>query len=345
MNSERESLKGRQRALHPKKARRLIQEACGDAWQIGRVRRIEIVKERIGRRLTARYEVEAGRKGDPLQVMRMYGKLYRGRRGERVSRVVRLLGELARDPIAFPELLGYHPRRRFLLLRAVSGQPLSEVLEGAMAKRAVDRFASSLAVLHDMNWRSRIPIGDSCVLLNLHDSAAEVEVLRQARDRVLASELQEDLRKQFDRTAQRACERLGAPLDGCARVSLSIIHRDLYPEQVVVREESMVFLDLDEVALGEAELDVGNFAAHLLIEDLQKRRRGGSGCALRAGFLLAYRDRRPFSTERLAAYEAASSLRLASLERLSHPERSQLSWPELATGLVERARQCLEAFV
>jgi Ser/Thr protein kinase RdoA (MazF antagonist) len=162
-----------------------------------------------------------------------------------------------------------------------------------------------------------------------------VAVVRLARDRVSVSALPGALKEHFERAAGRLCERL------TASSLLCIIHRDLYAEQVIVCEDRMVYLDLDEVALGEAELDVGNFTAHLLLRDLQRRCRRGSGPALRESFLQTYRDRRDFTAARFASYEAAALLRLASLERLGRPEVSRLAWPELAAGLLDAAEQDL----
>lgn len=72
-------------------------------------------------------------------------------------------------------------------------------------------------------------------------------------------------------------QRAQAVLDGCRRLveglvdrPTTLIHRDFYPDQVLVRDGEVILLDLDLAARGDAALDMGNFIAHIQEYDLRK---------------------------------------------------------------------------
>ncbi|RMF21911.1 MAG: hypothetical protein D6760_08480, partial [Deltaproteobacteria bacterium] len=56
------------------------------------------------------------------------------------------------------------------------------------------------------------------------------------------------------------------PPDCSAR---AVLHRDFYDKQVLLDGDRPVLLDMDTVCAGDAELDVGNFRAHLYLRGLQ----------------------------------------------------------------------------
>jgi aminoglycoside phosphotransferase (APT) family kinase protein len=64
----------------------------------------------------------------------------------------------------------------------------------------------------------------------------------------------------------------------------TVVHRDLYEEQVLLGER-VGLIDLDDAALGPPELDVGNLIAHL---ELLERRRGADFGASRDALLAGY---------------------------------------------------------
>lgn len=65
-------------------------------------------------------------------------------------------------------------------------------------------------------------------------------------------------------------ERIGSVLDACRTLAERIrarpvvtLHRDFYPDQILVAGEHLHLLDLDLCARGDPALDLGNFVAHL----------------------------------------------------------------------------------
>ncbi|MEZ4457295.1 MAG: phosphotransferase [Gemmatimonadales bacterium] len=65
-----------------------------------------------------------------------------------------------------------------------------------------------------------------------------------------------------------------------------LLHRDFYPDQVLVHGATVILLDLDLHAMGDAALDLGNFIGHLIEHDL---RTGSNLAALGPAFVDGYR--------------------------------------------------------
>jgi hypothetical protein len=82
-------------------------------------------------------------------------------------------------------------------------------------------------------------------------------------------------------------ERIGSVLDACRTLAERIrarpvvtLHRDFYPDQILVAGEHLHLLDLDLCARGDPALDLGNFVAHLEEQahcDPADRVTGGAG--------------------------------------------------------------------
>ncbi|MGH2848750.1 MAG: phosphotransferase, partial [Thermoleophilaceae bacterium] len=91
-----------------------------------------------------------------------------------------------------------------------------------------------------------------------------------------------------------------------------VVHRDLYEEQVLVGER-VGLIDLDDVALGPPELDVGNLLAHV---ELLALRSGRSLCRPAATLLDGYAETGPgLDPALLGRCRALTLLRLACIHR------------------------------
>lgn len=324
----------RDRALAPGEALRLLQEACvGLGWDVRHVHSVDLIKERPGRRLTVRYHLAVRQDGGPEREVHWFGKLYRGSKALRAFQGLRFL-RAATPPAAlsFPEPVGFSGRRRFLVLAPLPGSQLAKELRGqATVADPLRRLGSAIAVLH------RIPVGS---LFARHAALQEAELVARAYERIRAAGPSRPVLRTFERLARRVQSAL---VGGGAEVpdSASILHRDLHPGQVYVGGEGVGLLDLDDAALGEPELDLGNFVAHLALEDLQHRGRVCSAAGRAEVFMEAYGPGSP-RAHRFAAYRGASLLRLASLERLAESSLSVLAWPELLRGLLDEVRSLPE---
>jgi len=91
------------------------------------------------------------------------------------------------------------------------------------------------------------------------------------------------------------------------------LHRDFHDKQVFIDAAGRAgILDFDTMALGEPALDVANMLVHLELRALQHRCSPEAAGQAAEAFMEAYRPEAPVR-QRLAAYEAATRLRLACL--------------------------------
>ena len=103
--------------------------------------------------------------------------------------------------------------------------------------------------------------------------------------------------------------RLAVPV-GVHWAPVTVVHRDLYEEQILVGER-IGLIDLDDVALGPPELDLGNLLAHL---ELLELRSGHRLTKERCDLLRSYRAAGPpIDVGRLEDCRRLSLLRLAAI--------------------------------
>ena len=320
------------RLLDPERARPLLREACaGSGWSLAEILASEIVQERPERRRTLRYRVLGGRADEEPREILWFVKQYRGSKGERVWRRLRYLHAQTSPDVMTAEPLGYSPRLRLLVVRELQGPTLAEALRGAFEEEDVEaslrRAGRALASVH------RFADAPDGIGLEQHGPREEIQVLESARARVDAAALPPELVHRF----LAPCSRVEEDLARGEAAARTLLHRDLHPGQIVLRDDGIGLLDWDDASWGEPELDLGNLEAHLLLEDL--RRLGSTGPArsridaLRRGYWTCG----TFDPERLETYLASALLRLATLERLAHPSLSVLAWPELFRELIELA--------
>jgi Ser/Thr protein kinase RdoA (MazF antagonist) len=206
----------------------------------------EDLKHKPGRRRTVR---AVGRGGSVIV------KLYESERAPTVARRIEALSAGPAEP-ALPRVLLCDPERRVVVLSYVPGVPLSEaVLAGD--REACIRAGSVLGGWHAF-WEGRAPR-----FLRRHTSEREIEVV-EARARALPRCEAETV----TRLARRLRPDWGFP---------TVVHRDLYEDQVLVGER-IGLIDLDDAAAGPPELDMGNLLAHLELRALRQ----GSGVAAMA---------------------------------------------------------------
>jgi Ser/Thr protein kinase RdoA (MazF antagonist) len=200
------------------------------------------LKRKPGRRRTLR---AAGPRRSAI--VKMYGSA-------RAPAVAARLAALAGGPAEprVPEVLLVEPDLRLVVLSDLPGRPLREAAlagDGEVCARA----GAVLAAWHRA-WGGKTP------------AAMERQTARRELD--ILAERAEGASRQIARAVRLLADGLSAEWD-CP----TVVHRDLYEEQILVGER-IALIDLDDAALGPAELDVGNLIAHL--ELLAMR----SGCEL-----------------------------------------------------------------
>ena len=187
------------------------------------------------------------------------------------------------------------------------GTELTRVLEGPGLGEGLRRTLRALAELHSIDLDG----------LNVHGRSDELDTLRRwVRLAGMAfPALRSELEDALERLVAWSCEIEPGP--GV------VLHRDLHAGQVLLRDRRVVLLDLDTLARGEAELDVGNLLADLDLRSLAALRTGRDpwlGCGTAGYDEVADRALEP---GRLAFYRAAACLRLVCVHRLRGlaPER------------------------
>ena len=247
---------------------------------VGRPITWTVLKDKPGRRRTSRASGPAGT---------AIVKVYASSRAPVVARRVRALQDGPAEP-AVPRTLLCDDARHLVVLTEVMGRPFRDHLLAGDTSAAA-RVGRSLASWHAAH-RGRTPDG-----LRAHTAAREVEILLE-RCASAPGPIAEVVRSAVE----------NAPEPWAAD---TIVHRDLYEDQIVVGEQ-VGLLDLDDAALGPAELDLGNLLAHL---DLLQRRTRVDLTASRDVLLAAYADHAPLDPDLLQRCLRLSLLRLACVHR------------------------------
>jgi Ser/Thr protein kinase RdoA (MazF antagonist) len=259
---------------------------------------LEELKHKPGRRTTSR-AVGSRRSA----IVKVYAS-------ERAPIVAARLGALAAGPPepVVPEVLLCDAEAHLVVLSEVAGGPLrASLLSGDVHTSA--RAGAAIGTWHRA-WQDRVPDA-----LTRHTLERELEILEE-------------------RVAQAPTD-LGAAVDGALAALAgagwgypTVVHRDLYEEQVLVGDR-IGLIDLDDAALGPPELDVGNFLAHV---DLLALRSGADLAAVTDALLDGYREGGPrLDRGLLGRCRALTLLRLACI----HEEPSLIDGADapLATAL------------
>jgi hypothetical protein len=156
------------------------------------------------------------------------------------------------DGLSVPEPLALVPELNMWLQRSVPGAPLTNLLSSSAAPELCARAASLVHKLHTFGPQPN----------RVHTITDELGILRERLS--LASREQPSLAREFQ-SVLAGCEHLANAL----MTTGAAIHRDFYPDQVLVSRQRMYLLDLDLYCIGDPALDGGNFIAHLLEHSLR----------------------------------------------------------------------------
>jgi Ser/Thr protein kinase RdoA (MazF antagonist) len=201
---------------------------------------LEELKHRRGRRRTVRAR---GPRGTAIV------KVYASERARVVARRVESLAAGPEEPLV-PTVLHVDPRLRLLVLSDVPGRPLREALL-AGDHATCSRIASALGAWHAA-WH-----GSPAPVLSPHTAEREVEILRSRADAASPP------------VARAVTDTLSLLMGEWE--CTTVVHRDLYEEQVLAGER-VGLIDLDDAAVGPPELDLGNLLAHVELLELRQGR-------------------------------------------------------------------------
>lgn len=213
------------------------------------LRAIRVSRYKPGRRCIVEYTFDAGSRTDtgPLAIL---GKVSVKGLNANAHFALESLWDAGFAPscssVCVPQPLGAVPAWRMTLQRKVAGVPASERLTGADGACVAARVAEAIHELHTRGvppaWR--------------HTIDDELQILRTRLHRIRERAGVERIERLLER-----CERLASELRPCRPQP---IHRDFYPEHVLIDGGRLWLIDLDLYCAGDPALDVGNFIAHMI---------------------------------------------------------------------------------
>lgn len=223
------------------------------------VRSIRVTRYKPKRRCVIEYDIEVKRPDAPTERVTMIGKVRAGRFGNAGYRLLKAFwdggfGSDSPDGISVPEPVGTLPKFQMWLQRKVSGRVSSELLMSPDLD-LVRRIPAAARKIHEAG----IPAERT------HTVADELRILRERLSAVAKAEL-----RWADRLGRvlEAAERLGAALPEPVPCG---IHRDFYPDQVIVNGNRLYVVDFDLYCEGDPGLDIGNFLGHITEHSLRTR--------------------------------------------------------------------------
>ncbi len=183
-------------------------------------------------------------KGLDMASFRAYQALYRGE-----------FGPASGDGIMIPEPLGHIRPFRMWVQRTIPGSTATTFSPHPTGPIVARRIARALAKLHACPVRPE----------RTHTLEDELNILRTRLPK--AGEIRTAWASRIDAILS-ACDRLAASIDirpPCP------IHRDFYPDNVLVNGGDLYLIDFDLFCMGDPALDAGNFAGHLIEQSLRSR--------------------------------------------------------------------------
>ncbi|MBD2567904.1 phosphotransferase family protein [Anabaena lutea] len=156
-------------------------------------------------------------------------------------------GEDSVDGISVPEPVGIIPEWQMWLQRKVEGVTFTQCLTQNNGVFLSQRIAEVAHKLHTTNISLR----------RSHTMNDELRILHERIPLVIPKypQWQERLEKILEE-----CDYLE---NNFTETNICGIHRDFYPDQVIVNNERLYLIDLDLYCQGDPALDIGNFIGHI----------------------------------------------------------------------------------
>ncbi len=219
---------------------------------------IRVIRHKPRRRCLIEYDLEIENSDTSSQVITLIGKVRA--KGTDISSY-QLQQSLwnagfsddSEDGISVPEPMGIVPEFQMWLQRKVPGEIATNLLAKPNGIALAKRIAEAAHKLHQAGIPPK----------RRHTMADELRILHERLPMV--AQMYPHLQKRLERVLE-ACENLGA---ATPEPQLQGIHRDFYPDQVIVDEDRLYLLDLDLYCEGNPGLDIGNFIGHITEQSLR----------------------------------------------------------------------------
>lgn len=270
-------------------------------------------------RAALRYEVlaENRRTGVP-EVRHLIAKLHAKKPADRLFADAWAVWRARPPVLGLAPPVGYVNRAGVHLQEVVPGERLGGLVSSKRFVKPVRRTARMLAALHGL----RVPLSAR------RDPREEIRSANRWSD-ALAS-IRPDLAPRL-----RGLSRiLASGIESRGRIT-GPLHADFHHTNVLVHEDRVTIIDLDEMAYGDAMVDVGRFLASLRIPALRAFRDPTALEASGEAFLEEYQRHGEDDVRRVRLFEAASLLTAAaSAFRIQRP-----AWRDEVELLLDQAER------
>jgi len=312
----------------PKKLQRFLYENLAayppDQWRLSDKRlETELVRYKPERRAVFRSETKAiHHQTEEKRKVEVFWRVYGERQGEEVFRRMQFLKRsLSKETLlTTPTPYGYEPERQILLMEALDGKPLLELLVTAATSQALERTAAALARLHQV-FDEKLSVWRPADFLT---EANETKKMLAA----LLPEQTSLIEKVYVKLEEQTPD---------SQFAAAFVHGDFYYGQVLIDGEKVGFLDFDRSHAGNPLADVGNFAAHLRLLELEGRLQ--NGLELTQRWAEAYADwaKAEIKPKELDWWTALSLFFLA----VSPFRRLEAEWPKKTKEILRAVEELL----
>jgi thiamine kinase-like enzyme len=230
--------------------------------------------------------------GDELQIFKTYTHVAEALRTER--------------EVQIPRAIAYFEKHNLLLLESVAGVSLSAF---AQSENAFFRLGKALRKLHGINAPSSTPRSTRLTPEALTQATTTIS---QARPDVadLVHRLRNKLIAQYEHG------------------EFVFLHGDVHPKNILLNDDQLFLLDLDQAAIGLAEVDLGSVIAGLYCDACTGTRTWREASSLRRALLTGYGS--PQNSHALRWHVAAALLQERALRSVTRVRANTLQkLPEL----------------
>jgi tRNA A-37 threonylcarbamoyl transferase component Bud32 len=213
---------------------------------------IRVIRYKPKRRCMIEYDLDLSLSGGGSEHLTLIGKVRAHRFGKSGYRLQNALWQAgfddrSEDGISVPEPIGHIPRLQMWLQRKVSGRVATDLLTTQEAPELLYKIAKAAHKLHQIGVAAEMS----------HTMSDELRILRQHVPKVALA--QPAWSSRIENLLDLA-EHLGNSLPSG---EICGIHRDFYPDQVIVGDNRLYLIDFDLYCNGSPSLDIGNFVGHI----------------------------------------------------------------------------------
>lgn len=217
---------------------------------------IRVQRHKPGRRCLLKYSFVKTDSGRKVTVL---GKIHAKSRHDRSFRLQQGLWESdfdyhSADGISVARPLGTVPEVQMWLQECVPGTVSWGALSGPNGETIAARIAEAAHKLHQAD----------IITERVHTIEDELQILEEKLPQVVR--LMPQLKSRIDVVLAK-CRELANSIPITQQTG---IHRDFYPDQVLVDGDRFFLLDHDLYCMGDPNLDIGNFIGHLIEYSLRK---------------------------------------------------------------------------